>query len=563
MSDMVTNERTRSREQANAHTCKTLLNCYIRELGKEQLSGIKMNPGEKTYAVSFPKSGAAISGKLHYYSASGEHEYGEFRTNDGTELHYHSLARWIVRELQHRYPLITGEREVDFAEKVDNSYRKVALFLERSAGHPVSDYLSSEQSLLYGHPFHPFPKNTLGFTEEEAIRFSPELRASYQLCYMAVRKDVYWEEWVSGSKRAELHESVERQARGILREKRDEYHVLPVHPWQYEYVQNIQAVKDYIQQEKMILLGNCGPMAYPTSSVRTVFMPDMACNIKLPLNIQITNLKRNNSREQMRRTLDAANYLLRRNCFGNEEAARIAYEEGVCGCRFEDEDVTKLLTIAYRPIEFDVASTFVLSSLIEAPVQGEPCRLFSLIDRRIPIVHWFRRYLEISLLPIVRAAEEHGIHFEAHLQNTLLTIKNGMPHMFIIRDLEGVSVNREKGAAAEDGAGPLFYEKEQCWARTDYYFVVNHLGSLIHAIARDIEAEEEHFWAIVRDMLAKEYEVAENEYVLHLLTVSAFYAKKNLVSCLAGNSETPSYAPVDNAMRKIGSEANGTNKLLV
>jgi siderophore synthetase component len=273
----------------------------------------------------------------------------------------------------------------------------------------------------------------------------------------------------------------------------------------------------------------------------------MGCNVKLPLNIQITNMMRNNNEEQMRRTMDAARYLWQRGCLHDEPSTAISYEEGVCTYQFGDDEVTKLFTVAYRSIAFDAGSTYVLSSLVEAPTEGAPARLFDLADRG-EMDSWFKRYLNISLLPIVRTAQKQGIHFEAHLQNTLLTIRDGMPHTFIIRDLEGVSVDRDMADGADDTTGPLFYRKEAAWARTDYYFIVNHLGSLIHAIARDTEAEEEHYWAIVRDLLEQEYETSGNEYVHHLLTAEAFYAKSNLLSCLAGNSEKPTYIAVRNMM---------------
>ncbi|MFC5703309.1 IucA/IucC family protein [Cohnella faecalis] len=520
-----------------------------------------MNPQEKTYTISFPASDIALSGKLSFYSAIGEHEYDHYRVNNGQELYYAHLVQWIVKELR-QHSFITTEKEEDFSNKIANSYRNLALFLEHSAHSRVRDYLSSEQSLLCGHPFHPFPKNTMGFSEDDVRTFCPELHASFRLCYAAVRKDIFREEWVSEQRRIELHESVKTHARQALQEQSEGYEILPIHPWQYEHVQTIGIVKDYIRERKIVLLGSCGPLAYPTSSVRTVFIPDMKCNIKLSLNIQITNMTRNNNKEQMRRTLDAAGYLKRRDCFAKEPNTQIAYEEGVCTCHFDDDETTKLFTIAYRPIAFDTTSTYVLSSLVEAPVRGAPSRLFSLMDRR-HVDRWFRQYLAISLLPIVRIAEEKGIHFEAHLQNALLTVKNGMPHTFIIRDLEGVSVNREKAEEAADTAGPLFYSKEAAWARTSYYFVVNHLGSFIHAMARDARVEEEHFWEIVRDVLVQEYEKSGNEYVRHLLTADAFYAKKNLMSCLAGNSEAPSYVPVNNIMKNIGSEISGASKQLV
>lgn len=556
---MWTKEETKGRAQANAQTCKTLLNCYIRELAAErEYSDIEINIEDLTFVISFPHSGTALTGRLHYYSESGEHEYEQLMT-ENRELDFKTLLQWMISELRYRDPSISHELIRDFTEKVENSCDKIELYWTQSARHTVVDYLTSEQSLIYGHPFHPFPKNTVGFTEEETGKYSPELHASFQLCYMAIHLDVSHHEWINDNKQLVWPESIEVHARELLGEKRENYRLLPVHPWQYEHALTIKVVKDFIRDKKIILLGSCGPLAYPTSSVRTVFIPEIAYNIKLPLNIQITNLRRTNSWEQMRRTMDAARYLQSQDCFADEPYTRIAYEEGGEGCQFEGENVAKMLTVAYRKVDFDVTATYVLSSLVEAPIHGEPCRLLSLIDRGIPITKWFEQYLQISLLPIVRASQKHGIHFEAHLQNTLLTLKKGMPHAFIIRDLEGVSVNREVAfATAETSKSPLYYKQEQCWARTDYYFMVNHLGSLIHAIARDSRTEEVTFWRIVRQLLQKEDEVTPNAYIQHLLTTDAFLAKKNMISCLGGHGETPSYAPVHNAMKKVGRLTSGT-----
>ncbi|MGE8080820.1 IucA/IucC family protein [Peribacillus loiseleuriae] len=559
---MTDNKRLNSLTQANFHTCKTLLNCYIREFCSGDLHVFPINQNQKTYSVYFPMSDITISGLLSFYSDIGEHEYENYYVENSRELEYSYLVQLIINELKHDNPRITEGRSIDFSNKVDNSYQKLALYLKHSANQQVVNYLSSEQSLVYGHPFHPFPKNTEGFSGDEVKKFCPELRTSFQLCYLAVRRDIFQEEWVSEERRIELHESIKTHVQRLIKDKNDAYKILPIHPWQYEHVKTIKEVKDYIDQKKIIPLGSFGPLAYPTSSVRTVYIPDMNCNIKLSLNIQITNMMRNNNREQMRRTLDATKYILQRNCFQKEFHTQISYEVGVCSCDFINDDVTKLFTIVYRPIEFDVNSTFVLSSLIEVPIKEEKSRLWSMIKNR-DIDKWFIRYLEISLLPIIRLQAEKGIHFEAHLQNSLLTLKSGMPHAFIIRDLEGVSVDIEKVEDDIDTTGPLFYYKEAAWARTSYYFIVNHLGSLIHALAKDVNVEEQHFWAIVRHVLTQEYEINENEYIRYLLTAKTFAAKKNMMSCLNGESETPSYVSVNNVITKLGSETLGNTKLLV
>lgn len=586
-------------EQANLHACKLLLNCYIRELAQEKGSQIRFDVVSRTFAVDFPASGVSVSGRLAYYSAMGEHEYENIAwasvpgivPHGRHELHrmpcesavdYIELVQWIIRDLSVGEEISPTEAD-DFAAKVDNSFRNLAIYMKEAAGYEVTDYRTSEQGLVCGHPFHPFPKNTLGFTEQDVQNYSPELQTSFRLGYFAVRKDVYHEEWVFENRKVAMHEQVRKHLKRTLGETGEEYELLPVHPWQYEHVLGLDAVQEYVLLRKIIPLGCLGPLAYPTSSVRTVYVPELNCNIKLSLNMQITNLIRNNNAEQMRRTLDASRYLQQQGCFEPDSQASIAYESGISTCCFPSEDLTRLFTAAYRPIEFDPSCTYVIASLVEAPLPGQTSRLFRIIEgaRRSAALsgladasairwaeRWFWRYLELSLLPIVDAAWEKGIHFEAHLQNTLLTLRDGLPEVFIIRDLEGVSI--EEGRVP-DGAGnpddllesPLFYPREQAWARTSYYFIVNHLGSFIHALARDLHVREEHFWDIVREMLLREMEHSGNEYIRHLLNADGFQAKQNLLSCLRGHSETPGYVTVPNMMKRTEGETSGNDRLCI
>ncbi|WP_260866017.1 IucA/IucC family protein [Paenibacillus xylanexedens] len=559
--------QSEAKQQANMHSCKLLLNTYIRELAYKKQDDIQINALTKTFRVSFLVSDVIVTGRLSYYSAIGEHEYDTIQNLSGQMVYVQDLVHWITRELSAEGSegvILQGQKREegegvqdelirDFAEKVDNSLANLTLFIEKAAAFKMHDYCTSEQSLIYGHPFHPFPKNSRGFTDQDVLRYSPELRNAFPLCYIAVRKDVFREEWVDDHHQIEWHESVRQQLAQVVESSSEQYGVLPVHPWQYKHILGIAEVQSYIRERKIVLLGSFGPLAYPTSSVRTVYVPDMNCNIKLSLHMQITNMIRTNSEEQMRRTLDASRYLVQHDCFQQDEHTHIAYETGVTTCHFEDEGLTSLFTVAYRPIEFDPSCTFVVSSLVEAPLPGMPSRLMCMLGGgRAEAEQWLSRYLRLSLLPLVRAGGERGIHFEAHLQNTLVTLQEGWPVAFIVRDLEGVSVDIERVNSAErDRSKLLFYPREKAWARTSYYFMINHLGSLIHALARDVGVQEEHFWEMVREVLEEELKRTGNAYVQHLIEADAFMAKQNLVSCLRGISQTPDYVPVQNVMNRV------------
>ncbi|WP_411346595.1 IucA/IucC family protein [Paenibacillus sp. WLX1005] len=640
---------------AGQHACKLLLNCYIRELGQERPQQIVVDEAALAAVIRFPNSGMTVKAQLSYYSAAGEHEYASLLwSGDGSteqawneavsglpaegdwedeaqsgkyvpaqqsafflthqpgdsqeqasQVSHYQLLRWIIAELSADQD-VKADAVRQFMSRVDNSVRNMALYMQyaQSKQRDVSDYQTSEQGLVCGHPFHPFPKSTVGFGAQDKQRYSPELGASFQLCYMAVHRDCYHTEWVDEQAELQFVQVLNALLQELLSTqpgiKADEYALLPMHPWQYEHVQQLPDVQQYVERRMLIPLGAAGSLAYPTSSVRTVYIPDMNCNMKLPLNIQITNLTRNNSEEQMKRTLEAARYVLDKDGFAGEAGTHIAYEKGIGTCTFADEMLTRLFTVAYRPIAFDPSCTYVLSSLVESHVPGGVSQLVNMlkasVQNNVPTLQingqqhtsdalirqaerWLQDYLELSLLPIVRIAEQEGIHFEAHLQNTLVTLYEGMPKQFIIRDLEGVSVEEQHGrqhvsissdksnmsaephhqAESQQYASSvlnsaqqpkyLFYDQQSARNRTTYYFIVNHLGSLIHVLARDTGCREQQYWRIAQSLLEREQEQTGNTFAAYLLQTDAFLAKQNLRSCLQGHGDTPDYVYVTNRLK--------------
>jgi siderophore synthetase component len=402
-----------------------------------------------------------------------------------------------------------------------------------------------------------------------------------------------------------------------------------LHPWQAEDVLRQSLVQSLIRQRVMIPLGALGPVVYPTSSIRTVWDAETGYGYKLPLHVRITNLVRDNTQEQARRTLDAAKIISElsadwqthiqsdafkvlmetgysRVCFkppyeaeriGKAEVTRdlevsgvtshAKYDAGHEHSRAATENKTaainelKLLsdqfTVLYRPMHLNPESTYVLASLLE-PLPGEqeprligiigdPCR--GKTGEQPDLAVWLERYLQISMVPMLRLLAAKGIAFEAHLQNSLLSIRDGWPECYYVRDLEGVSIVREQAETAGwvgsliSGDSPVLYGTEEPWMRTRYYFFVNHLGALIHALAVHEQRNEQEYWRVVRKVLEQLLEQVQRQeqqepeegsgsrsrliaYIHDLLTASTLPAKANFTSCFQSRGDTPSFIPIPN-----------------
>lgn len=90
-----------------------------------------------------------------------------------------------------------------------------------------------------------------------------------------------------------------------------------------------------------------------------------------------------------------------------------------------------------------------------------------------------------------------------------------------------------------------------------YYFFVNHLGALIHTIARINKLDEGFYWHTVRSVLLKELAVMDaaspsGGYIHDLLENPDLPAKANLISRFQERSETPDYVPMRNPIYESG-----------
>ncbi|WP_262685223.1 IucA/IucC family protein [Paenibacillus baimaensis] len=577
----------------------TELELLLRQASGESLIGA-------AFVLPLPLTQAMIAGIIEYYSITGQHRYGtSFYIISSPDSKSESASRQIpvasgprqimdllLAEVSFREQEATREsRSLEMSKQIGNSIRRMALYLERAqlSGTNVSarplDYIRSEQSMLYGHPFHPTPKSSEGFTDLELVQYAPEMGAVFALHYMAVSKELIREEWIG--QRPALPAAVQEAAQHKLGSRIDAYSLLPLHPWQMKYVCAQPLVAEFIRQDKLVDLGPISQgqgqaqAVYPTSSVRTVWDPQEQMFYKLPLHVRITNFIRENTTEQVRRTMDAAIVLQAFQSGSMASASRgmhILAEVGYQTIDFpgvtepEREQLLASFAVVYREAAqlttVEQAACFVLAALLEQPPGSDEPLLFTAArqsnDGVLPDWQvWLTAYLELSMLPLIRLYTEAGISLEAHVQNSLVTLEKELPVRYYVRDLEGISVNRCQ--AEKHGwtpqliptGSPVLYTETEAWERLKYYFFVNHLGALIHTIARINKLDEGFYWHTVRSVLLKELAVIDaaspsGGYIHDLLENPDLPAKANLISRFQERSETPDYVPMRNPIYESG-----------
>ena len=566
----------RASELAEHAAVERLVNCFLRESTTEPvLVG-------STMTIPFTRTRRVVVGSLAYHSPIGHHRFRPgFALRTGAPVGRAELTRLITAELA---PDTAPADHDAFLALTADSATKTQQFLERlpitgtvDPWHAPNPFLAAEQSVRFGHPFHPAPKASPGFAAADLDRYAPETGAAFPLHWFAVDPELIAEDRLDTVRSLDPPPALCDAAAAQLGSGRATWPLLPCHPWQARYLGGLPAVTEMGAVGRLVALGPVGSDVHPTASVRTVWDPASGRQLKLPLSVRITNFVRDNSPEQMRRSLDASQALaalgdLDTAVDGPAGAFGVLLELGwrrvvaPAGCPADEAAALGAATgVVYRegPPMAGAGSPMVVAALLEPdPIDGVP-----------PIIRavqhagggddggraWLERYLALSLRPLTRLLLRHGIGLEAHTQNSLMALDDGWPARFVVRDLEGASLNRDHPAVTDrfaallSAGSPAVYDEAEVWRRFAYFVVVNHLGQLIATLAEHLGPAEAELWGLAGDFLAGEavrYGTDGAAAPLRQLLDSAdLPAKANLVSVLEGHSEQPTWIAVPNPLQ--------------
>ena len=497
-----------SADHAVAHT---LLNCLLREVsGPEHQSVV----ADGHLLLRLPRRGVLLCVALRRTSLLGAHRFtGPVREQgDGgwPEVGWLRLAEYTHDELSLR----TGVRNEEFLEQIASSHGAVSTAL--AAARPVrlpddrlSAYLASEQSLLFGHRFHPTPKARTG-DPRAWCAYAPEVGASFPLRHLAVRTHLIGEESAESWATAHLD--------GLGADVPQGYRLLPAHPWQYETLQTHPGLRAALDRGDVLDLGPGGRPFAATASVRTLY--DGETFLKFSLNVRITNCLRKNSSYELSgavaltRALAPALADLAGRFPGSavlrEPAYRTLALPGPDGSA--DPELFEGFGVIVReglPRRLAPGTVPLLAAAVadEYPTgAAHVSRLLDGADVRTTLA-WWSAYLDLLVPPVLAAYFDHGLVLEPHLQNVLICVgADGMPAQVLFRDLEGTKLVPEHhadtlAALPPEVAGPMTYDAQRGWDRVVYCLLVNHVAELLAALADLHPQAEAALWARVRAAL--------------------------------------------------------------
>ncbi|MFH9731955.1 IucA/IucC family protein [Streptomyces sp. NPDC017260] len=593
------------RTAAQTAAVENLLRCWARETDAPA-------PDDGVLRVPLPVGGTGLAVPVHYWSPTGRHRFGLPRLagapDSAPPVDAITVAALLVRETSGDQ----GPDGTDLVARVADSVRRTAVFLQDHRDrqdhqdrqdpqdhrdrrdHPavgpgpsgtagLSDgsdlFLAAEQALLLGHPLHPTPKSRQGLTEAEARRYSPELRGSFPLHWVAVAPSVLATDsaWTERGRRVAAPRLTARLA-GDGAAPPDGYVLLPLHPWQFRAVRHRPQTAALLDAGLLRDLGPRGAPWHPTSSLRTVHRTGAPAMLKLSLALHITNSRRENLRKELHRGVEV-HRVLRSGLSRQWQTAHPGFDivrdpawlavDGPDGRPVRGLDVV----IRHNPFRPSDDVTCV-ASLVEpwphGPADGSDrhsahaprSRLAEILTRlagrtgrprQAVAVEWFLRYLRHVVAPVLWLDAHAGIALEAHQQNTLLLLDtDGWPVGGRYRDNQGYYF-RESRRAELDARLPGIGEHSDTFVADDvtderfaYYLAINNVFGLIGAFGSQHLADEPLLLAAFRNFLrdrASRPEPPRSPLPAHLLDSPVLRCKANLLTRLHGLDEL--VGPVD------------------
>lgn len=513
--------------QAQAVAC--WLNCYLREfaLPRDEVevdgrdadgpSGLAHGTGQRL-RIRFPEAGYGIAIRIGRMSRLGRCEFvsAPYLKRPGEPWRCVDAAA-LVHFLLERMAPVCGFNDELLAQS-GNSVEITRRLLALGEGRATTgdSLLDAEQAMIWGHAMHPTPKSREGVPIEHVLACSPEAGQRFPLYWFRV------DERLRKRYGVDVDDTLAHAAGGEA--------LYPCHPWELELVLANPAFQAARARGWIEPVGPRGLALGPTSSVRTMYHPELDYFLKLSIHVRLTNCVRKNAWYELESAVALTGLLepvwsdVRRRVRGFDVLTEPAATTLDFGAASDDEDAVRTLTesfgMLYRctldPATRERYEPRVAGALFATDRHGErPCAV--MVRRHAEnagirydeaAVRWFDNYAALLLDGVWLAFFEHGVVLEPHLQNTLLGFEDGLPARVWVRDLEGTKL--------VDGAWPddrlagmsgraresLLYSRALGWKRIVYCALVNNLGEAIFHLAAGaggdaFERLERRLWDIV------------------------------------------------------------------
>ncbi|WP_328327738.1 IucA/IucC family siderophore biosynthesis protein [Kribbella sp. NBC_00382] len=323
----------------------------------------------------------------------------------------------------------------------------------------TADFQTIESAMTEGHPCFVANNGRLGFGVEDYRAFAPEAGAAVQLVWIAVRRD---RSTVSHSKtisydemlRDELGTPVLQRFSERIREVGGDpadYHLMPMHPWQWENKTTITFAAD-IAQRHIVYLGTSDDEYQAQQSIRTFFNRTQPSRnyVKTALSVLNMGFMRGLSPAYMAKTPainDWVHDLVENDAILKRYGFSVLREIAAVGYHNRYYEAATSPTSAYRKMlsalwrESPVPTLApgerlaTMASLLHVDRHGSAFAGALIKSSGLSAREWLRSYLDAYLVPLLHCFYAYELVFMPHGENLILVLRDGVPVRVLMKDI--------------------------------------------------------------------------------------------------------------------------------
>ncbi|EGG96776.1 sialic acid synthase [Staphylococcus warneri] len=510
---------------------------------------------EIEFKASHKKLYAPISGQHAFNRVDVEGPFYYQSINDSSFYrveHPNDILEWVLIEA----PELDNEASDQFKDDLTNSAANMIFAISYQAysmkgeSQPLFDiiknhndsYLRSEQAVIEGHPLHPGAKLRKGMDSSETFKYSPEFAQPIDLKIILIHHQFSKVQSLDKSYNDTINQLFPSMYQQLLDEIKQyddiniyDYHVMIVHPWQYDEVLD----RDYSKEldQHMIIKTQCTLPYYAGLSFRTLMpkAPNEDPHIKLSTNVHITGEIRTLSEQTTHNgplVTHILNQILVNDTTFKPYASSVIDE--VAGIHFYNEndldpiqtERSEQLGTLFRTninthLKQNGLTSMIPSSLVaQYPYHPEPpiVSLIKLYQSHHKFTSydeaaltWMKDYSHALLGLVVPLLTKYGIALEAHLQNAIVHFnEDGSLNHLYVRDFEGLRIDQARlndmGYATDqfhEKSRILTESKVSVFNKAFYSTVQNHLGELILTIVQSADHKnlEDIIWNDIANII--------------------------------------------------------------
>ncbi|WP_064456516.1 IucA/IucC family protein [Streptomyces hygroscopicus] len=380
--------------------------------------------------------------------------------SDGNELPLDALDFFI--ELRRQLGL--GEDILPvYLEEISSTLSGTAYKL---AAEPVaaaqlakSGFQEIETGMTEGHPCFVANNGRLGFGVHEYLSYAPETASPLQLIWLAARRDrstftssadLDYDALIN----AELSERTLARfmdtLTGLGLDPAD-YHLLPVHPWQWWNKLSVSFAAE-VAQRRLVCLGPGDDEYLAQQSIRTFFNTSDPSKhyVKTALSVLNMGFMRGLSAAYMEATPAINDWLA--GLISSDDVFRAARfsiirERAAIGYHHRQYEAATAKGSPYRKMlaalwrESPVPSLepgqrlATMASLLHTDPHGASFVSALIEESGLTPATWLRRYLDAYLTPVLHSFYAYDLVFMPHGENVILVIEDGAVHRVIFKDI--------------------------------------------------------------------------------------------------------------------------------